>query len=434
MGRAGAFVAGADDLGAVWYNPAGLVDAGTSALVDFGWLRFGIRYVRQLRIEDHGVVTYPSSARVEGRSPVLPMPTVAGSYALDEEKNVVAAVGLIAPYVALASYPLEVEGEPSPARYTLGSFSGSLLVIPGAWLAFRPHPMLRIGGGFSALTGYFQSTVTFSASLQDRVLGAPEQPEYDAASQMRVGPIFAPTGQLGGILEPSKHIRLGASFQLPTWIDADATIQVRLPSAVVFDGARVTGQQARVRFALPAILRLAAEVRPLDSLRMEIAYVREYWSIHDTIDIYPQDIAVEGILGGPDRVSFPTITIPRHFQDAHSVRFGSEYAFPVHDMRVGLRAGYARETSAVPAEYLSLSSLDFQKHIVTAGASLYLDEHWRLDAVYGRLVAESTDVAPDAGRIPRINPFSGNAAFEPVNGGSYEAGADLIGLGAEYRK
>ena len=35
MGRAGAFVAGADDLGALWYNPAGLADAGTSLLGDF---------------------------------------------------------------------------------------------------------------------------------------------------------------------------------------------------------------------------------------------------------------------------------------------------------------------------------------------------------------------------------------------------------------
>ena len=44
MGRAGAFVAGADDLGAIWYNPAGLADAGTSVLVDFGYLHFTDSY------------------------------------------------------------------------------------------------------------------------------------------------------------------------------------------------------------------------------------------------------------------------------------------------------------------------------------------------------------------------------------------------------
>src|SRR5205814_4654165 len=34
LARGGAFVAGADDLGAVWYNPAGLADAGTTLFAD----------------------------------------------------------------------------------------------------------------------------------------------------------------------------------------------------------------------------------------------------------------------------------------------------------------------------------------------------------------------------------------------------------------
>ena len=50
MGRAGAFVAGADDLGAIWYNPAGLADAGTSVLLDASWLEFSIDYTRALRV------------------------------------------------------------------------------------------------------------------------------------------------------------------------------------------------------------------------------------------------------------------------------------------------------------------------------------------------------------------------------------------------
>ena len=34
MGRAGAFVAGADDQHSIWYNPAGLTAAGNGVLVD----------------------------------------------------------------------------------------------------------------------------------------------------------------------------------------------------------------------------------------------------------------------------------------------------------------------------------------------------------------------------------------------------------------
>src|SRR6185312_4251225 len=88
MGRGGAFVAGADDLGAVWYNPAGLADAGTSVLVDFSWLRFDVDYTRQLLVQDSGG-TYQtfSSPEVHGSTPVLPLPTIGGSYNFGSEKR-----------------------------------------------------------------------------------------------------------------------------------------------------------------------------------------------------------------------------------------------------------------------------------------------------------------------------------------------------------
>src|SRR5271154_1505254 len=52
LGRGGAFVAGADDLGAIWYNPAGLADAGSAVLVDFAWPDFSAQYTRQLWIQN----------------------------------------------------------------------------------------------------------------------------------------------------------------------------------------------------------------------------------------------------------------------------------------------------------------------------------------------------------------------------------------------
>jgi long-chain fatty acid transport protein len=80
MGRAGAYVAGADDLGALWYNPAGLADAGTTVMADFSWLRFSSEYTRELRIVDaDDTVRYVKSPTVTGNSPVIPFPTIAGS-------------------------------------------------------------------------------------------------------------------------------------------------------------------------------------------------------------------------------------------------------------------------------------------------------------------------------------------------------------------
>ena len=434
MGRAGAFVAGADDLGAVWYNPAGLADAGTAFLADFSWLRFSVEYQRELLIRDaDNTLRTVRSPTVNGSSPVIPLPTIAASYAFGKNKEFTVAGGVLAPYVALASYPDAVNGQPSPARYTLGSFNGSLLALPGVWASYKPVEQLRFGLGLLALVGTFKSTVTFSASPQDRLIGAPEQPEYDANAQLSVGPIIAPTVSTGVTYIPAKSIRFGMSGQLPMVISAPGTFQVRMPSDVVFDTAHQDGQDVHVRFELPAILRLGVEIRPTEDLRIEAAYVREFWTTHHSIDAIPQGLSIDGITGLPPNVAIPTISIPRGFDNSSSYRLGSEYHFKAGGYPVDLRLGASYETTAVPPAYLSLSSLDFDKVVLSIGGGLYVGEHWRLDALYAHLFASSVYVDPHSAQIGRINPIKGNAPFEPVNGGTYSASADLIGVGLNYK-
>jgi len=438
MGRAGAFVAGADDLGAIWYNPAGLADAGTSILVDASWLEFTVDYTRALRVVNaDGVVTYPSDPTVHGSAPVLPLPTVAWSYVLDRQKRFTVAGGVLAPYIALASYPQTIQYPygpgPSPARYTLSSFDGSLVALPGLWIAYKPIEQLRFGLGMMALIGWFQAGVTFSACPQDRLLCAPEQPEYDAAAQLRVGPIFAPSLDGGVTWVPSKYVRFGASGQLPMVINSEATFQVRLPSAAEFDRASMNGDKAHVRFVLPAILRAGVEVRPIDGLRVEAAWVHEFWSEHDTISAVPEGITIDGVTGLPPKLAVPPISIPRDFQDSDSFRVGGEYHFVAGGYGLDARAGVAYETSAVPPAYLSLSSLDFSKWILSMGGSLYVGKHWRFDAVLAHVFAQNVYVSPDQAQIPRINPLPGSAPLEAVNGGQYNATANIIGVGLNYR-
>jgi long-chain fatty acid transport protein len=437
MGRAGAYVAGADDLGAIWYNPAGLADAGSSVMADFSWLRFSSEYTRELRIVDaDDTVRYVKSPKVTGSSPIIPFPTIAGSYAFGDKKQFTIAGGVFAPYAAIATYPATVEGQPSPARYALGSFDGSALIFTGAWLAWKPPQLndkLRLGLGLGALVGVFQSTVTFSVSPPDRLVGAPEQPEYDAESRFRVGPIFAPTGNLGVIYQLIDELRVGASFQLPTVISSATKFDVRLPSGAVFDGARVTGSDAHVRVKLPHILRVGAEVRPIPELRVELAYVREFWSIHDSIELTPEGVAIEGITGLPRRVPIPAIKFARNFQDSNSFRLGGEYRFKLWGYDMDLRAGLSYETSAIPRDYLSLLTIDMDKITLALGGGVYIGEHWRVDATYAHLFASSVNVPADSAKIGRVNPIAGNAPLEAINGGQYAASADLLGVGAQYK-
>lgn len=433
MGRAGAYVAGADDLGALWYNPAGLADAKTSVLADFAMLRFSSEYTRTLRIVDaDDVVKYVSSPAVTGTSPVIPFPTIAGSYNFGQKKEWTVAGGSYAPYPAIATYPEVVNGAPSPARYALGSFDGSALILLGGWIAYKPIEQLRFGLGLGAMVGVFQSEVTFTVSPPDRLVANAEQPEYDAASRFRVGPIFSPTGNLGATWIPMKELRLGTSFQLPIVVSSGATFDVRLPTSAIFDGARVTGRDAHVKFVLPPVLRFGVEVRPVEELRIEATYVREFWSVHDALELTPEGVAIEGITGLPRRVPLPSIRFPREFQDSNSYRLGSEYRFKLWDYPMDVRAGFSYETTAIPRAYLSLLTIDMDKITTSIGYSLHVGEHWRLDACYAHLFASSVNVSPDEARIPRVNPLPGNAPLEAVNGGRYSASADLVGVGVQY--
>jgi len=108
--------------------------------------------------------------------PVPPHSDHRGSYAFGKNKEFTIALGVLAPYTAIASYPLTVAGQPSPSRYSLVSLDGSALVVSGAYFAYKPIEQIRIGFGLQALVGTFKSRVVFSASPPDRVISSPEDP------------------------------------------------------------------------------------------------------------------------------------------------------------------------------------------------------------------------------------------------------------------
>jgi long-chain fatty acid transport protein len=441
LGRGGAFVAGADDLGAIWYNPAGLADAGTSILVDVSWLNFSSEYTRQTQVTDAGgtvrVIDFPE---VKGSTSFLPIPTIAGSYNFGREKEFTAAFGVFAPYTAVASYPLTLSGQPAPSRYSLVSLEGSALVVAGGYFAYKPIEAFRVGGGLQALVGKFASTVVFSASPTDRLIAAPEDPQYDAFSQLDVGPIVAPSANFGMIAQPAKQLRLGLSGQLPFWVNSPAKVNVKLPGAAPFDRAHQEGNNATVRFRLPPIVRAGIEYRADLSaeqvLRIELAYVREFWSLHDSIDIRSDDIKLYDITGFPSPFGVAPISLPRNFQDSNSLRLGGEYSTKnaLKGYWIDLRAGVSYESSAVPTAWVSPLTYDANKLIASVGGSVHIGEHWRMDGLGALALLDGTVVDPAEAEVPRVNPVRGNPTkTEAINGGEYSARAIVLGVGANYK-
>lgn len=436
--RGGAFIAGADDLGAIAYNPAGIYDAGAQFLFDGSWLHFTSDYTRKSIVRQidpntgRPVAEYEQThPSVHGTSPVLPIPTIAGSFMPHE--RLVLAVGAWAPYAAITSYPESVEGRPAPQRYGLLTLDGSALAFVGIAAAFAPAPEWRVGAGFGVLAGSFRSTVVFSGCVPDRFLCAPEQPEWDVLSELVVGPIVAPSGELGAIWAPTPKLRIGASVQLPVFVRAPATIKTRLPSTPVFERASQEGEDADVAFDLPWNVRFGIEGRFIDGLRVEVGGGFERWSMHDEIRIEPRHIALKNVAAFPETYNVPPVTFPRNFRDSFSARVGAEYSFDLIGYLWDARGGFAYETSAVPPEYLSVMTIDAPKGTLALGVGLHIGR-LRVDAGFAHVFAADVEVSPRDARIPQISPVVANPPAQPnyINGGTYSSRANVLGVGLAY--
>jgi len=229
-------------------------------------------------------------------------------------------------------------------------------------------------------------------------------------------------------------VKLGASLHLPKYIDSRATVDVRLPEAAVFDGASQKGNEADVNFTLPWVMRLGAELRPLEKTRVEAGFALEGWSQHEAIEIVPDNIALQNVIAFPQEYKVAPMRIERGFQDAWSVRLGGEQSFEAGGYPMDFRAGVMYEKSAIPTEYLSVTTVDLDKVTVALGGSLHIGK-WRFDAVLARVFGMPTEVDPRTAAITQLNPVIANPPARPVriNGGTYQANANVMGIGLVYQ-
>ena len=441
LARGGAFVAGADDLGAMWYNPAGLADAQGTMLADASLMLFTASFTQSYQVVGDGGAIQTCNLcgpTAHGDTPPIAIPTLGIAFPVGEERKLTLGAGVFAPYAPLLRFPetIDVNGAqvPSPTRYSLVSLEGTALAVLDLFAAYKIREDLRIGVGLEALAGVFQNVTDLYAN--PGLLGAQQDPNYDALSQTRAT-IFTPSANMGVTWIPSKLVRFGLAGQLPFWIDAPATVTVRLPNAVVFDNASQVGDSAGVKFRLPAHVRAGVEVRPTDKVRVEASYEHQFWSLHDTIDITPHNIELVGVTGFPSPYSIPAISIPRHFQDCDSFHLGGEYRVDLSpSVKLDVRAGVGFETSAVPTAYESALTIDGPKLTVAGGLGLTIDRT-RIDATFAYVYMFDVDVPANVAALTPIDPVAGNVPPPPitsaVNGGHYSASAPIIGIGIQYK-
>jgi long-chain fatty acid transport protein len=416
-GRGGAFVAGADDLHSMTFNPGGLAHLTEGALLlDAALVTQAITYDRI----DSGGNAQPEQTN---QSPGLPIPSI--GYGRPLGKRAELAFGVWAPYAGLAKFD-----EDGAQRYSSIDLSKSLIVTLGGGVGLRVGDNIRLGATIQNYVVALESEIMLSGCPSQTTCG-PEDPDFDSLNRIDQNSYFNPTGSVGAQIDLGKKATLGAAFQLPVWVRGKGKLHTRLPASGFYNGASVEGDRADLSFDIPAEIRAGLEVRP-GRWKVELATTIQLWSQHDKMTIEPHDVRIVNV-PGVGTYELGPMEIPRNFKNTYAAHLGIE-GQPMAGKSLVVRAGYAYETGAPPDEYLSVLTVDGNKHLVGLGAG-YTFGTWTIDALFAFAKMSDRTVAAGTGLAPQLNPVrdqSGEPLTVYVNDGTYKSSWMMIGFGTRH--
>ncbi len=413
LGRGGAYAAAPDGGLALQYNPAGLAaQSGVRVTLDGNLARQQLRFT-------------PASGEAPVSNGAAPFfaPALVASWGLGRVGPLPAltlALGATGPAaIGKLSYPAT-----GAQRYALISSDTTI-----AYLSFGAAATLArwldVGLTFQLVKG----TATFVQTVWSGETPGTD-PAFDTTAHVDVTSPFIPTGVLGVTARPSPRIAIGLSYRPRFTFEGAGTLttdlQDRAPARAV--GAHQQGTSASFVLPMPDIVRAGVLVRPRARWLVEADVVLERWSTLGALEIRPHDITIASNLGPP--TALPNIVLQKHFEDAISVRIGGEHDL-VPELLV-VRAGYLHETSAVPLASTSVDFANWQRDVVSVGASVSIPgTPVTFDVAYAHHFLPTRTVSQSAivqVVTPCLTPMCSDPAPTVVGNGSYAASLDVFSL------
>lgn len=437
QGRAGAFVAGANDVTAQWYNPAALSSVPRTTVTLEGWVtqqtawfeREDIPGVNPFSevVSEAPPVFEPSGgfvARLGGLHPALADTTV--------------ALGLMVPTGSDYLWPAD-----GPQRYALVS-SQIRQVYAGPSVAQDLTPWLTVGAGLQYT--FLKVDQSLVATLCEE--GADSCGSDSPIDDVRLDVSALDSGKLtwnaGVLVRPIEVLKIGASVQPGVDFAATGSTTSTLDAnnglfAGVLTGTTFSDDDATVLVSLPWTARLGVELAPSPRFRAELTGTWTGWSATRDLRVTDVDIELTTTESGPMRGASILVTddvsLATGFVDTWSVRLGAE--FDTHQV-LTVRAGVYGETGATPDSYANVGVPDADKLGGSVGLSAHLGSRLTLDAsglftaFADREVLSSTFAQP-ALFINYTDDFATRVGSgREVGNGTYGSTAWVAGLSASW--
>ncbi len=490
LGRAGAYVAGADEPSAIYYNPAALTrTSGTAVTANFHLLDHTARFERSPLVWFENDRETDRNRRELQYDPVeqsnsafpAPMLFVASDLGLDDW---VFGLGVYGPSAyGTGRYPEmeraldpddEICGVISPCR---DSGDGENVAVRDGGQAYMMYDqlILLIYPSFSLARSFediglsvgvtFQLallSVDFSVGIDgdasqntDVETESREKEDFFTPVTLHVTDIGA-TGILGLLWEINDRWSIGASYRPQFRLRGEGDVDIEFPSGLSGAELSLEPRDASLRIRMPDVVRAGVQYQHRNEagrelFDVELDVVWENWSVLDGFDVIVPG-RVNDILGTLQDRAIGDLFLGRYYQDAVSVRLGSDLSF-LRDAETGkgfiFRLGGLFETPSSPEEWTNIDFLPFLRVAGSAGVSYHLQ---RVSFDLGYEYLWSPDRTVDDGQydilVPlwvcndRSNPnYPTEACDNPseplnpahaANNGDYETWAQVFSVGMTY--
>ena len=326
-----------------------------------------------------------------------------------------AALGLPKLTIGLAAYgpPRSdtVFPEDGPQRYSqveAHSLQQHSALAAGYELPWRKT---RVGLTLALIDQYVDTGLALNSFF-----GESEERSWDANVDVKARDAMIPNAIVGVSTEAITHVTVAASYQHHYDVKAKgrATGEVGpgLDQLAYFRPGELG-----VELSMPAIARGAVRFdAPSSRWNVESAFVYENWSRNDEILFSPnQPGGLALVLNeGDPPAKFPVndITLPTHYRDTWSLRFGGEWvAVPG---AVTIRSGMFYERAAIAPEWLTLGNFDLDKIGVSAGGRFDFRKRGWVELCAG--YQHWLPVEVTASRVRMIDPLSTEEKWAIGNG------------------
>lgn len=470
IGRGGAFTAKADDLSAMYYNPAGLIKS-KGYLTLFYSHNFTLLSAEfERKAWDFSNNAYADFAKMNIENPVSnqfgwfnrgAMFGVASDFGT---QRFVGGFGLFGPS-AIGSQRFPINGS---QRYMMVE-KDILLMYYSLIGAYRITENLAVG----AVVQWADMPRCRFSIVVDGYNGSvyrPFQSNQDVLATLDVKDRFAMTAILGLWYKPHPSVELGLAGRIiPIWMKARGDISLKMLGDWVLPPEDMGDQPnywmmkcpnddhnqcksgysgASLSFVLPPNIRFGARyihrVKDYELFDVEMDFFYEFWSMLKEFEIDPDADHLKIVLrdGSTNIRELRNLSIPKRFKDSFSIRVGGDFnAIPKY---LTVRAGMFYESPAVRKAYTNVDFFPFHS-IGLGGGFTFKYKGISLNAAYSHIFQPKWRVTEQEASVLQQRPteecsnddtfcdpnYKGMVA-PPVNSGLYRTSYDIVSIGLTF--